>query len=472
MSQKNINSDISEAKGWQYSLGNLGNNTIFMTVGTYVMFFYTNVAGISPLAAGTIFMVARLIDAFTDPLMGMIVDKTNTRFGRFRPYVMFGSPILGIIFTSLFVMPDFSMKGKITYAMITYIMYSLAWTVVQIPQLAVPSLLTNDVARRTRIQAQFQAFGSIASLIVTSFALPILDRLGGQEDPSAWFKLVAAFAVMAVISMNISINAVKDRDVYNPEFKAIKNKNKLSFKETFSVITKNKMLLSILVAFGTDMFAFQVANTLRIYFFRYNMGGRTDLISYIGMAGTIYSFVIVMFIQQMVSKWGKKKSIFWMEALGIVFMLPMLITGLQNKYSVALVMASYLLTGFSFAITNMLSRSAVLDSANYAEMKTGIKGTALVNSSFTFVNKVSQALSVWLGGYILQVVGYDANAAQQNSQTLMAILLICTVLPIIGYVCSLIALKFYPLTRGDEIELQKYMDEKLKNRETVDDIAI
>lgn len=460
---KNKNQKIPERKQatelsyWLYSSGNFPNNIIFLMVGTYLTYFYTNILGISPIMAGTIFMVARLVDAVTDPIMGMIVDKTNTRFGKFRPYILAGAPFLGIMFVLLFSVPDISPNGKVAYAFVTYIIYSLAWTVVQIPQLALPAILTNDLAKRTRIQAIFQAFGSVASLVVSAWALPILDALGGQDNAGAWFKFTVIFGIISVILFIFSAQSVAGIDVYDPNAVTVK-KERQSLGEIFSVITKNRALLCVLIAYGTDMFAYQISNSLRIYFFKYNMGGRTDLITYIGYASTIVGFALVLFIQPMVKKTGKRMGIIVVEALAIVFTLPMLITGLSGSYAIAMVMFTYIAVTFTFTINNMLSRAAVLDSANYAQIKTGVNGTALVNSSFTFINKCCQAFSMFFSGAILSATGYDESLTQQTPNCLSAILLLCTVLPIAGYLASLVAMYFYPLTRKGELEMEEQLD--------------
>ena len=223
----------TEAQYWMYSTGNFANNIIFLMVGTYITYFYTNILGISPAMAGTIFMVARLVDAFTDPLMGIIVDRTNTKIGKYRPWIIAGAPFLGIMFVLLFTAPNFSPVGKIAYAFVTYIIYSLAWTIVQIPQLALPAILTNDLAKRTRIQSIFQAFGSIASLIISAWALPILDKLGGQDNASAWFKFTVIFGTISAVIFILSAMSVKNVDVYDPEAKEKQSEKKaFSFKET------------------------------------------------------------------------------------------------------------------------------------------------------------------------------------------------------------------------------------------------
>ena len=278
--------------------------------------------------------------------------------------------------------------------------------------------MTNDLAVRTRIQAIFQAFGSAASLIITAWALPILDALGGKDNAAAWFKFTVIFGIISMIMFILSAMSVKDVDVYNPKAKDVK-KQKLTLRETFSVITKNKALLCVLIAYGTDMFAFQISNSLRMYFFKYNMSGRTDLITYIGYAQTAIGFAMVLFIQPFVKKLGKKIGIIGIEALAIVLTLPMLITGLMDNYSVAMVMLTYIGIAFTWTINNMLSRAAVLDSANYAHVTTGVNGTALVNSTFTFVNKCCQAFSMFFGGAILSSTGYNKDLTQQSGGTLI-----------------------------------------------------
>ena len=362
------------------------------------------------------------------------------------------------MFVLLFTAPNFSASGKIAYAFVTYIIYSLAWTIVQIPQLALPAMLTNDLAKRTRIQAIFQAFGSIAALVVSAWALPILNALGGQEDAGAWMKFTIIFGAISAVLFILSAMSVKDVDVYNPDMKVSK-KEKQSFSETFSVITKNKALLCVLIAYGTDMFAYQISNSLRIYFFQYNMGGRMDLITYIGYASTFIGFALVAFIQPFVKKTGKKAGIIAIEALAVVFTLPMLITGLTGGYAIAAVMFTYIAVTFTWTINNMLSRAAVLDSANYAQITTGIDGTALVNSTFTFVNKCCQAFSMFFGGAILSATGYSATVEQQSPECLKAILLLCTVGPILGYIASVVAMYFYPLTRKGEVEMQEKLNQ-------------
>ena len=456
--------EASEKDIWLYSTGNFANNIIFMMVTLYVMYYYTNILGVSAAAAGTIFMVARLVDAVTDPLMGAIVDRTNTKkMGKFRPFITFGAPRLGIAFVLLFTTPNLSASGKVVYAYVSYIFYSLTWTCVQIPQLALPIMLSNNVTRRTRIQAVFQTLGAVGAMVVQSWALPMLDYFGGQDNPQAWTKLIILYAVVSTVVFILSALSVRNLDIYNPNA-AKDERQKLSWKDSFDAIVKNRALLCVLLAYGTDMFASQIGSSLRIYFFKYNLNGRTNLITYLGYVGTIATLVMLFGIGPYVKKMGKRIGITVMEALCLVFTVVLLAAA--PKQNIGLVMFSMIANTFLFSITNTLSRAAVLDAANYAEIKTGKPCNALVSSTFTFVNKCCQAFSAFFAGSILSATGYNGSLAQQAPGTLNAILYLMTLVPIAAYICSLVGMYFYPLTKKGELEMEEQIVEiRKKQRE-------
>lgn len=454
MGSKNI--EVTNKNVWLYSVGSLANNLVFMFVSTYVMFFYTNVLGISAIAAGSIFMVARLIDAVTDPVMGMLIDRTNSkRWGKYRGYITFGAPLLGIVFILMFTKLNIGMGGRILYAYIAYIVYSLVWTVVQIPYLALPIILSNDVAKRTRIVTITQACGAIGSMVISSWALQALDHFGGQENPTAWRIVTITIAVITTALLILAAYAVKNLDVYAPQVKADKSEKKLTIREQLKSITKNVALISLLVAFGTDQFAYQISNSLRIYFFRYNMGGRTDLIVYLGYVGTAAAFLLIFLLKPYVQKLGKRKAIVIIESAAIVATLPIFLAP-----NVTMVMTGFVLLAFIQNTNNMISRSTILDCANYSEYKLGIKSNALISSTFTFINKCAQAFSAFFAGAILQSTGYDASLTRQNVSTEKSILYLITIIPIIAYICSIVAMKFYPMNRSGELEMQTFIENK------------
>lgn len=451
--------EATELECWLFASGNFGSNLVFVMISSYIMYFYTNILGIAAGAAGTIFLVARLIDAATDPLMGMIVDRTNSkRFGKYRGYITFGAPFLGMAFVALFTAPQFSTGGKLLYAYFSYIFYSLIWTVVQIPKAALPIILSNNTAVRAKINAIIQALGSISNMMITSWVLPMLDVFGGQENPAAWQKLAIILAVGATAFLWISNLPLRRLDVYDPDEKKKKSEGKkLSFMDSLKILCGNKALLCVLLAFGTDMFANQISSSVRIYFFRYNMNGRTDLIAYLGYVGMITAFVLVPVSKRYIGKLGMRKGIGYVEALCIPFSLLLLFAA--PKQNVMLVMVSLITTTALFNMTNTFSRSALLDTANYAEINTGIAINALTSSTFTFINKCCQAFSVFFAGYILEWTGYDSALQQQSQSTMSSILYLMTLVPIAAYICSLIGMYFYPIKKEDEKVMQARIEE-------------
>ncbi len=453
--------ECTEKDIWLFSTGNIANCLIFNMVGLYIMYYYTNILGVSAAVAGTIFMVARLVDAFTDPLMGMIVDRTNTkRMGKYRPFITYGAPFLGIAFVLLFTTPNISAQGKVIYAYVSYIFYSLTWTCVQIPQLALPIMLSNNVARRTRIQAVFQFCGAIAGLVIQSYALPMIEACGGQDNPAAWTKVIIGYSVAATILFILSAMSVKDLDVY--EFHAANEKadqnSKMSVGQVVNAVFKNRPLMCVLLAYGTDMFASQITGSMRIYFYKYNMGGRTDLMVWFGWVGTISSIMMLFFVGSYVKKMGKRWGIAVVEFLCLLCTVVVLIAA-PGQNAMACTVA-LLVSLFLFNFTNTLSRSAVMDAANYAEIKTGVSCNAVISSTFTFVNKCCQAFSAAFAGHILTWTGYNKDLAQQSDGTLTAILYLMTLVPIAAYVCSLIGMWLYPISKKDELEMEEKLTAK------------
>ena len=342
-------SEATTLQSWWFATGNIANNLIFMFITMFMMYFFTNVMGLDPVVAGTIFMVARLVDAFTDPIMGMIIDRTNFRhFGKYRGFIHFGAPLLGVVVVVLFTVPDLPMGGKILYAYITYILYSLAMAVV--------------------------------------------NANGGMNDPHAWQVTAIVFAVLATIGFELSTLAVRNLDTYDPNAKARaaqrreeQKARQLPLRQRMAFITKNVALFALLIGFGTDMFANQINSQTQTYFWVYNMNGRT----------------------------------------------------------------------------------ALLDVASYTRVKTGVDAAGLMASSFTFANKLCQAVASFVGGWLLKAIAFDATLAMQTQSTMDNLLLLRCLFPIAAYAITLVAMRFYPIDKQGEADLQVALD-KLREQESAE----
>jgi Na+/melibiose symporter-like transporter len=188
------------------------------------------------------------------------------------------------------------------------------------------------------------------------------------------------------------------------------------------------------------------------------MGGRTDLMVWFGWVGTIASVLMLFFVGVYVKKLGKRWGIALVEALCLVCSVVVLVAA--PGQNAVLCTVALLASVFMFNFTNTLSRSAVLDAANYAEIRTGVSCNAVISSTFTFVNKCCQAFSAAFAGHILTWTGYNKDLVQQSDGTLQAILYLMTLVPIVAYICSLIGMWWYPISRKDELEMEEKLVEK------------
>ncbi len=462
--------EATTLQAWWFGVGNIANNLIFMLITMFMMFFFTNVMGLDPVVAGTLFMVARLVDAFTDPIMGMIIDRTNTKhFGKYRGFIHFGAPLLGVVVVALFTVPNFSMGGKVLYAYVVYIIYSLCWTVVQVPQLTVPIIMSNNVAKRTRYQAIFQGVGSIGIAGTSALAMAIVNRFGGMTDPHAWQITAICFAVIATAGFEFSMLAVRNLDTYNPNVKAVvdrekgaKSKEKIPFKERAAFILQNVALFALLISFGTDMFANQINSQTNTYFFMYNMNGRTDLMSILSALSMPISIVMIFLAGPIVAKFSKKKTICFCEIVGITATLAIFVDGAKH---IPIYLVCSALSTISFTVCNLMCRTALLDVASYTRVKTGVDAAGLMASSFTFCNKLCQAVASFAAGWVLKVIALDTTAAVQSEGTMRALLTWRTFIPVAAYVITLLAMHFYPIDKKGEADLQAALDEMKKKEQ-------
>lgn len=467
-------SEATTLQSWWFATGNIANNLIFMFITMFMMYFFTNVMGLDPVVAGTIFMVARLVDAFTDPVMGMIIDRTNFKhFGKYRGFIHFGAPLLGVVVVVLFTVPNLPMSGKILYAYITYILYSLAWTVVQVPQLTIPILMSNNVARRTKIQAIFQGVGSIGVGVTSGLAMAVVNANGGMNDPHAWQVTAIVFAVLATIGFELSTLAVRNLDTYDPNAKARaaqrreqQKAQQLPLRQRMAFITKNVALFALLIGFGTDMFANQVNSQTQTYFWVYNMNGRTDLMSILSALSMPISIVMIFLAGPMVARFSKKTTICACEIVGIASTAVLLLSGAKN---VPVVMITSIISTIAFLVCNLMCRTALLDVASYTRVKTGVDAAGLMASSFTFANKLCQAVASFVAGWLLKVIAFDATLAMQTQSTMDKLLLMRCLFPIAAYAITLVAMRFYPIDKQGEADLQVALD-KLKKQEAAETV--
>ncbi len=442
----------------RYGFGGIGSNIAFMLVMAYLMFFYTDIFGINAAAVGGLFLVTRIVDAVTDPLMGMIADRTKSRFGKFRVWIIIGAPLLGVLVAMMFSAPNLSPTGKLVYVYVTYILYSLISTMVNIPYHSLTPVLSEDPDQRTVIATAKQLLGQFGIAFVTIGAVPITLALGG--DARAWQIYGIISGLLIIISFYTCASGAKEHDVSNIEVETsdqiTSNEEAITLKKQFALIFKNRALLMLMIAFGTDMIAFAGANAVNIYYFTYAVK-RPELIAVVGMFGLFVGVPMTFTIPALSKRFGKKR-LFIIASSALIIIASSLFFIPFEATNLIVVQAAILAAVSPF--TGVIGWAMLADCVEYGEWVTGVRGEGTVSSQLTFINKLGMALGGMLAGVMLSAVGYVAGV-DQTQEVLKAIVGIKALLPALGYVCSVIAMIFYPITKEFYYTM---IEENKKNR--------
>ncbi len=428
----------------KYSFGGVGSNLPFLMTMMYLSFYFTDIYGIDPKVVAGLMLVARIIDAFTDPLMGILADNTKSKYGKYRPWIIFGAPILGISVFLLFTTPNLSPNTKVSYAYIVYISYSLISTIVNIPYHSLTPTMSEDPVQRTTIVMWKQGMGMIPpQLLVGMATLPIIGILGGGAQ--AWSVYGAIIGVLTTLSFWMCAWGGKSYD--KVEVVSKENREKINVFKDLQLLFKNKPMMMLIIAFGTDILAYAAQSAVNVYYFKYVLE-REDLIPVVGLI-TLGVVLIVIFMMPILTKiFGKKKLYWYATFLSII---PLSILLFYPSPTAAMVMFLMATMRFVATFPGFLGWSMIPECSDYAEWKFGKRADGLMSGSITFINKLGMAIGGSAAMYVLGTVGFVANQPQTDSVK-TTIVILQFGLPILGYICSLISMHFY------EIDNEKYKE--------------
>ena len=433
----------------KYSFGGMGSNLAFFLVMSYLTFFYTDIFGISSYVVATLMLVSRFIDAFTDPIMGMLGDNTRSKMGKYRPWIIFGAPVLGLLVFLLFTAPEMSATMKVVYAYVIYILYSLASTVVNIPYHALTPVISKDPQQRTVIVTWKQGMGTVSQFIITILALPLVELFGGGKQ--GWAIYGALIGILTTVSFWICAWGGKKYDKVDETV----SKEKFNFKENIQLITKNKPMLMLMIAFGTDVLANATYSAVNMYYFKYVLG-RVDLVAPVATAILIGGIVSLPFLP-FLSKLLGKKRLYWFGSL--LSILPLAVMWIKPTAPVIILMSMMGAVGFMSRIPSNMGWAMLPECSDYAEWKYGKRGDGLLSSSLTFINKFGMAIGGFIASFFLGLVGFVANQ-DQSEVVLNMIVFLRFGMPILGYIASLISMHFYEITSEKYEEIRKDLDKR------------
>jgi GPH family glycoside/pentoside/hexuronide:cation symporter len=382
-----------------YGVGDLGCNLVFSTMASYLMFFYTDVFGITAAVAGTLMLVTKVIDALTDTGMGLLVDRTKTRWGQGRPYFLIGAIPFAIFTVMTFIVPDFSMTGKIIWAYITYCLLCTAYTVVNIPLNTIVPRLTSDNHERNILVSTRMVCALIGTALVMSITTPLVDFFGQGDTQKGFLITMSLYGVVAMLLFIFTF--MNTKEVVPPSVQHEKS----SFKEDLKGLTGHSIIFFALnfLYFGL----FVIRNTTVIYYFTYNLG-RTDWLTFVGLFGILSGLPILLILPWLQKKMSKKHVLLLSTAIYIVGDLLIYF----GKSSAVLLIAGLAITGLGiygiFGVTFAIQPDVI----DYSEYKKKRSIAGMIAAFQGFSVKGSMGLASAFIGVILNMGGYVPNATQ------------------------------------------------------------
>jgi len=423
-----------------YGLGDTASNIIFQTVMMFLLIYYTDVVGISPAVVGTIFLVVRIFDAVTDPLMGALADRTKTKWGQFRPYLLWLALPFGLVSVLAFTVFDLSDNGKIVYTFFSYALLMMVYTAINIPYSALGGVLTSDPKERVSVQSYRFVFGMLGGLLVAAFTLPLVEYFGAGDQAKGYQQTMIAMSILGIILFLVCFSGTKER-VSPPK------EQQSSFKEDLSSLWQNDQW-RILCFAGLLLLSGQVLRgTLAVYYVKYFLNQEALITQFmtLGMVGSILGCALA---QPLAKRVCKIKAYIVLQSIAAFICIASYFVA---EDQMILAFSLFFFWSFFLQMATPLLWAKMADTIDYGHWKTGIRITGMVYSAVVFFIKLGVAIGGALAGWLLAYYGYQADVEQTDSAK-QGILLSFTVFPAVGSILVAWVMRWYTL---DNIKVAK-----------------
>jgi GPH family glycoside/pentoside/hexuronide:cation symporter len=461
-----------------YGFGDAASSMFWKIFGMYSLFFYTDVFGITAAAAGTMFLVARLWDSFFDVFVGIISDRTKSRYGKYRPFLLWFAIPFAVMGAITFFAPDFTQSGKLIYAYITYSLMMIVYSLINVPYASLLGAISSDPKERNSLSSYRMSFAFIGSFVTFMLLQPLIDFFSKTFDagfvaktahaaqstvstsPVGWVMGVGSIGIICIVLFLLCFSWTKERVVQ------IESEENVSVKQDLKNLFHNAPWW-ILVATGLAALLFNaVRDSVAIYFFRdyvrssYKMTGTGwDMTTVYFLVGQAANLVGVMIAPSVSAKYGKKRT----------YMIAMLIAGILSvgfyyiPNNITWILAFQFMISLFAGYVLPLLWSMFADIVDHQELLTGRRATGLIFSSSSMSQKLGWALGAAMSGWILAIFKYTPDALQQSSQTLFGEHIMISLMPAVCCVLAFVGMMFYPLSDKRVKEISEQLEVKRAN---------
>ena len=451
MSRNTVSNKVRAA----YGIGDYAICLYWSGVGLYLLYFYTDVVGISPLLAGWLYALGIAWDAITDPFMGYLAERTRSKMGSYRPYIFYGAIPLACSFVLLFWVPPFEGAKLFTFLLAVNLLHRSCFTIVSVPYSSLTARITDDSDERTKLTTARMIGASFGTLTVSALGFPIVLFFGGTNEAYGFIFLGILCGLMAVLVLSITVRFVKERE-FNSSIIQLP-----SFAKVFKSVANNYpfwiVFASILILGSTSI----MFNNNLIYFVKYSL----DLHEYQGLILGISSGSALLAIPlwaYAALKIGKRNS--WMASMTLLIIgfLFFYFSPINSLNELLLILG---FIGIGNGATGVLFWSMLPDTIEYGEWRTGVRTESSLYGFMTFAQKAAIAMAALLLGLVLTQIGFEPNTVQ-SEQTLQELKFIMTWIPLTGIFLSFILVSFYPINKTFHRKLIFEIERKKLNHET------
>ena len=456
---------LSAKEKTAFGLGAVGKDMVYMLSASYILYYYQDVLGVSAMAMGIILMAARVFDAFNDPIMGVIVAKTRTRWGKFRPWLLVGTLCNAIVLYLMFAAPPaWNGSGIVAYAAITYVVWGVTYTMMDIPFWSMIPAFTEGGKERENLTTMARSCSGVGSALVTIITMKCVYMLGQGNERTGfrWFALIVA--VLFVLFITITCLTIREKSTVHMETPTV--------RQMFSALIHNDQAMTVVITIVLINCSLYITSNLLLYFFKYDVSGESwynsyTLFSTFGGAVQILSMMVLFpLLRKFMSSIRVFYLSFGMAIAGYAILLVLMIGG--HTVLGALVVPGFLIFA-AFGMLTVLTTVFLANTVDYGEMKNHRRDESVIFSMQTFVVKLASGIAGFISSMVLFVFHISSNKEAVVTEPIaassrMGLRLSMTISPIVVLVIGFIVFKKrYILTDRKLAEISKELEKKHQN---------
>ena len=445
-----------------YGLGAVGKDMVYALSASYIMYYYQDILGLSATFVGFILMIARVFDAANDPFMGVVVAKTNSRWGKFRPWLFTGTILNAFVLYALFAAPAVSGKALMIYFAVMYILWGVTYTMMDIPFWSMIPAVTSTTKDRENLSVVGRTCAGVGYALINVFTVMAVSKLGGGIERAGFRLFALIIAILFVIFILFTCFTIHEQKVENMQTTSV--------KEMFKALVNNDQAIVTVVTIVLINSALYITSNLLIYFFKYDIGGTTwkDAYTLFTSVGGISQILGMMAVYPILRSKLSNTIIFklglCLAIFGYAFLLALCLLGYSSVLTMLMVPGVMIFV--ANGILTVLTTVFLANTVDYGEVKTGHREESVIFSMQTFVVKAASGLAVFITGVSLDLIGLTSKDGLGEgmptfSSPLLGLRLLMTILPMIGLVLALVLFtRKFILTDEKAEQIRKQLEEK------------